>query len=110
MMLPKLQIIGTVPIVVSVSNGINEGGAPVEAILFSGTCFLDEKARTVRGKDGIMVTLSGLAIIDGDIAPSIEKISGSVTIGNSINHYKINNCRRIRDMTGLVHHTELELL
>lgn len=107
---PKFPVKGTIPIVVTITNGINEGGAPNPAVTFVGTCFFDEKARTRRGGDGIDFVLSGIALIDGDIAPSIEKITGSVVIGAGPAENKIHMGRRIRDFSGEVHHTELELI
>lgn len=110
MKIPKFPFAGKTQIAVSVSSGINEGGAPIALVIFEGGCHFDEKSKTVRGGDGIFITLSGIAIIDGDIAPAIEKISGHAVIGSSTNAYKIHNCHRIKDLSGTVHHTELELI
>lgn len=108
--LPSFPIAGKVPITVSVTNGLNSGGAQNVAVTFAGVCIFDETAKTIRGGDGIDIRLSGIAIIDGDIAPGIEKITGYVKIGFSSGLHKINSGRRIRDFSGNVHHTELELI
>lgn len=107
--LPKFPFEGPTPIVVTMTNGLNEGGMPNEAVSFTGTCHFDEKSKTRRGKDGIDITLSGLAIIDGDIAPTLEIITGHVAMNGGGNR-KIFQARRIRDLSGNVHHTELELI
>jgi len=109
MRLPRFPIKGKVPIHVSVTQGLSEGGAPKEVATFDGDCIFDETAKTRRGGDDIAVTLAGIAIIDGDIAPTIDKISGHATV-NGGSEMKIHSARRIRDLTGLVHHTELELI
>ncbi len=109
MMLPRFPFEGQIPIVVTMTSGLNEGGAPKEVGSFTGTCHLDGKVKTIRGKDGIDIVLSGIAIIDGDIAPDLEAIMGSAVIANGANR-KIYNAHRIRDLSGTVHHTELELI
>lgn len=109
MKIPKFPIEGKVPIAVTITNGINKGGAPNVIVSFDGFCHYDEKARTVRGGDGIDIRLAGIAIIDGDIAPNVETITGHASISGGGTH-KINSGRRIRDLTGAVHHTELELI
>lgn len=109
MRFPRMPIKGQLPIVVTITNGINESGAQNEVATFAGKCIFDEKTRTRRGGDNIDIILSGIAIIDGDIAPEVETLSGYAKIDGGESH-KILTGRRIRDFSGTVHHTELELI
>lgn len=107
--LPKFPIKGNIPIHVSISQGMSESGAPKEAATYNGNCLFDETAKTRRGGDGLEVALTGVAIVFEDIAPEIESITGHAKI-NGGSERKIHSARRIRDASGNVHHTELELI
>lgn len=109
MRLPRFPIKGKVPITVQVTEGIDENGVPNVRVIYKGECIYDESATTRYNADGTSVSLIGVAIIDGDIAPEVDKIAGDVLI---LNHpaVKIYKARRIRSVTGQVHHTELELM
>lgn len=107
--LPRFPFLNSATIEVFVGVGIDEGGKPNTDLVYDGVCHWDEVSKTKRGGDGIDISLSGIAFINGDIAPTIEKITGHAAV-NSGSPRKIHSAKRIRDFSGSVHHIELELI
>ena len=65
------------PISVNVTiEGIDEDGAPVSGLTFSGKCNYQDNARRIVTNDKVETDLRGVALFDGDIAPSLAVISG----------------------------------
>lgn len=85
---------------------LSEDGEPVEELIHDGKCFYDEKSRQVMTAERQLVLLSGLIIIEGDIAPC-KTIEGYVQIGNE--RKNIYRAKRPRNPDGSVFSTELEL-
>lgn len=85
---------------------MSEDGEPVGEPIFDGRCFYDEKSRQVMDAERRLVTLSGLIIIEGDIAPD-KTIEGFVLIGGE--RKDIHRSKRPRNPDGSVFSTELEL-
>lgn len=86
---------------------INEDGEPVEEILFDGLASYDEKSRQKLDAERKLVTLSGIVIIEGDIAPG-RIIEGLVKV-NGVEK-SIFSTVRPRNPDGSVFSTELDLM
>lgn len=98
----------TTPIVVSFTDGITEDGDEKVISTYTGKCNFSGKTRYIRGTDGHQTILLGKAILCGDIAPELKKITGTVLV-NDVS-YKIYQAGRLNNPDGSVHHTELELM
>ncbi|MGG1878264.1 hypothetical protein ABDI30_11940 [Paenibacillus cisolokensis] len=86
---------------------LSEDGEPVEDLIYDKKCFYDERSRQVMTADRQLVRLSGLIIIEGDIAPG-KMIEGYVRI-NGGERKNIYGAKRPRNPDGSVFSTELEL-
>jgi len=85
---------------------MSEDGEPIEELLYDKKCFYDEKSRQVMTAERQLVLLSGLIVIEGDIAPG-KTIEGYVVInGERKNIYR---AKRPRNPDGSVFSTELDL-
>lgn len=86
---------------------LSEDGEPVEELLHDDKCFYDERSRQVMTAERQLVLLSGLIIIEGDIAPDRSSFEGYVIVsGERKNIYRV---KRPRNPDGSVFSTELEL-
>lgn len=91
-------------------EGLSEEGEPLTSLnLKKQKCRFVEKTKIIISPDGKKVELIGKAILLGDIAPSIKKISGGEVIIND-SKYEIYQASRPRNPDGSVHHTSLELM
>jgi hypothetical protein len=88
-------------------TALSEDGEPVATLLYDGKCFYDEKSRRVMDAKHVLVLLSGLIIIEGDIAPSYTSFEGYVMFGSE--RKDIYRVKRPRNPDGSVFSTELEL-
>jgi len=86
---------------------ISEDGEPIEELLFNGKCFYDERSRQVMTAERQLVLLSGLMIIEGDIAPNNPSFEGYVKVGDE--RKTIFRVKRPRNPDGSIFSTELEL-
>ncbi|MEG0377590.1 MAG: hypothetical protein RR579_06320 [Eubacterium sp.] len=97
------------PIEVTIyGEGLDEDGAPVEHLHISTTCNFQDGAKQVMTAEKQLVTISGVALFTGDIAPELAVISaGSVLIyGEKRSIYKGT---KARNPDGTVNYTKLEL-
>jgi hypothetical protein len=86
---------------------LSEDGEPIEILLYDGKCFYDEKSRQIMTAERQLVLLSGLIIIEGDIAPDHPSFEGYVIV---IGERKlIYGVQRPRNPDGSVFSTELQL-
>lgn len=108
MRLPRMPgLIFNKVIDVVITSGIDENGSPQVISQKTYMCHFDETSK-VRYGENATITLTGIALIEGDIAPELVKVSGYVMVGET--RLTIYNAKRIRDGFGNVHHTELELI
>ena len=108
--LPFPDALANVPCQISIhAEGVSEDGGPIDGAAFAGMCIFSEHAKRVLDSDGKAITLTGKAIIKGDIAPKLPSVSDGVfyVFGRQ---YEIHAGHRPRNPDGTVHHTELELL
>ena len=107
---PFPDALANVPCQVSIyAEGLSEDGGPMDGVEYSGMCIFSEHAKRVIDNDGKAITLTGKAVIKGDIAPELPSVSDGVfsVYGRT---YQIQAGHRPRNPDGSVHHTEFELL
>lgn len=99
----------TTPVKVSRTGGLNRDGSPKHTVIFEGKCFYTEKSRTKLTADKQLVTLSGEALFNGDIAPGSDTITGEVSLLSGIVR-EIFSSEKAKNPDGTVNYTRLELI
>ena len=77
-------------------------------IVFNGKCFLSQKSKQKLNADKQLITLSGEALFNGDIAPDSPVIDGYVNISDR--EYRIYGSEKAKNPDGSVNYTRLELI
>lgn len=90
------------------TNGLNRDGSKKQKTIFEGKCFYSEKSHQKLNAEKQLITLSAMALFNGDIAPNSAVIDGYVKI-NGI-EYKIYSSEKAKNPDGSVNYTRLELL
>jgi len=99
------------PIVVTITSGMGDNGAPATLGTWTGTCYLSAKEQTTFTSDGPVKTLQSFAIIPEDVCPEALVLEGSVTLFGDLTHpRKIRVGHRPRWPNGEVGYTKLELM
>lgn len=94
--------------IVIYQDGLSEDGEPLESIQIDKDCNYQDKSKTVLTADRSLITISGTALIPGDIASSLSNISdGEVTVLGVTR--KIYRGEKARNPDGTVNYTKLEL-
>lgn len=91
------------------TDGLNRDGSPKHDVIFEGKCFYSEKAKTKLTADKQLITLSGEALFNGDIAPDTDTITGEVRLLSGITR-QIHAGEKARNPDGTVNYTRLELI
>ncbi len=107
---PKLvpDRVCTTDCIVYRTDGINRDGSKKCTIVFEGKCFYSEKSKQKLNADKQLITLSGTALFNGDIAPDSPIIDGYVDISGC--EYKIYGSEKAKNPNGTVNYTKLELI
>lgn len=108
MKMPYLRCWDNTPIVVYITDGISESGAPQVIATYDGKCNFNEKARTTRTPEGQIVQLNASVSIGKDIAPNAKVLTGHVIYKGR--EWKIYSGARPSNPDGSVNHTKLELM
>lgn len=95
-------------IIVYQTDGLNRDGSKKKTVIFEGKCFYSEKATQKLNAEKQLITLSGAALFNGDIAPDSPIIDGYVLINNK--EYKIYLSEKAKNPDGVVNYTRLELM
>ena len=106
--LVPLSICAT-PVCVTLEDGVNEDGSPKVAGEYTGLCNYREEARWDTDGQRRIVHMIGVALIDGDISPGLESLSGTAVISGGQTR-RISKGSRARNLDGTVNYTRLELL
>ena len=111
MVWPKLvpPPVCTTPIDIVLEDGINEDGSPKAVGGYTGKCNYREEAKWSIDGERRAVRMMGIVLIDGDIAPGLEDITGTATIGKG-KVRRIEKGARGRNPDGTVNYTRLELI
>ena len=106
---PKLvpERVCTTPCTVYRTDGLNRDGSKKRTVIFEGKCFHSEKARQKLSAEKQLITLSGEALFNGDIASDSPIADGAVEIGRE---YKIYGSEKAKNPDGTVNYTRLELI
>lgn len=96
------------PCTVILTDGTGEDGAPKEAEKLSLKCSWQDKPRQVLNAERQLIQLNGTALFNGDIAPRVNVLTGTVEIyGIAWTIYRGSKCR---NPDGTVNYTMLELM
>lgn len=111
MVWPKLvpPAVCTTPIEVTLEDGVNEDGSPKVVGRYTGKCNYREEAKWSVDGERRVVRMMGIVLIDGDIAPGLEDITGTTIIGRG-KVRRIDKGVRGRNPDGTVNYTRLELI
>jgi len=91
------------------AEGVSESGGSIASVSWNGMCIFSEKTKTVIDAEGKKVMLVGKVLCQGDIAPTLKKLTdGTVTIDSKV--YQVFAAARPRNPDGSIHHTSLELM
>lgn len=93
---------------VVLTDGSNEDGAPKEVANLTLKCNWLDKPKQVLNAERQVIQLGGVALFDGDIAPQVDVLTGTVEIyGRAWTIYQGSKCR---NLDGTVNYTRLELM
>lgn len=90
------------------TDGLNRDGSKKQAVIYEGKCFHSEKSTQKLNAEKQLITLSGSAFFNGDIAPGSAVIDGYAQIGG--NEYRIYSSEKAKNPDGTVNYTRLELI
>lgn len=93
---------------VEASEGISVTGVQQVSEAYEGLGFYVERYAWVQNKEGKKVESKGQVIFFHDVCPTVEKLTGSVTVNGSKKSIIVG--KRLRNPDGTVHHVELELM
>lgn len=96
------------PCTVHLTNGTGEDGAPLTAAKLSLKCNWQDKPRQVMTPERQLIQISGTALFDGDIAPAVEVLTGTVTVCGR--EWTIHQGSKCRNPDRTVNYTRLELM
>ena len=99
----------TTPVTVYRTDGLNRDGSPKRTVVFKGKCFYSEKTKQKLTAEKQLITLSGEALFNGDIAPDTDVITGDVELLSGIRR-KIYSSEKAKNPDGTVNYTRLELI
>lgn len=95
------------PCTVALTDGVGEDGAPKVVASLKLKCNWQDAPRQVLDAERHLIQLGGTALFDGDIAPAVDILAGTVTIyGREWTIYRGSKCR---NPDGTVNYTKLEL-
>lgn len=95
------------PCRVILTDGTGEDGAPRVAAEMELKCNWQDKPRQVLNAERQVIQLSGIALFDGDIAPQLDVLAGTVEIYGIA--WTIHCGSKCRNPDGTVNYTRLEL-
>lgn len=97
------------PVTVYREDGLNRDGSPKQTVVFEGKCFYSEKTKQKITAEKQLITLSGEALFNGDIAPDTDVINGKVRLLSGVKR-RIYASEKAKNPDGTVNYTRLELI
>lgn len=97
------------PVTVYRESGLNRDGSPKRTVVFEGKCFYSEKTKQKITAEKQLITLSGEALFNGDIAPDTDVIAGEVKLLSGVKR-RIYASEKAKNPDGTVNYTRLELI
>ncbi|MGX8702070.1 hypothetical protein [Caproiciproducens sp.] len=98
------------PIIINITDGINEDGSPKVVDTWEGKCNYSEKQKQILDAERRLITLEATALFNGDIFPGREKLEGEATLDGGSTVRTIYRGSRARNPDGTVNYTQLELM
>ena len=89
-------------------EGTGNYGVPLTPVTWSGLCNYQDKAKTIFTDDKKVIVASGVALMPGDIAPSLPTLSGGTATINGKSRTIVRGVKA-RNPDGTVNFTELDL-
>lgn len=96
------------PCRITQTQGLNADGSRRQTVIFEGRCFYSQRSRQKLSAEKQLITLSGEALFNGDIAPDSPLIEGYAEIGGR--KYTIYGSEKAANPDGSVNYTRLELI
>lgn len=90
-------------------EGVNEDGSPKTGGVIKTMCNLQQKSRWSMNEERRLIELRATALFNGDIAPELETLAGTVEIEGGAS-WVIHAAGRSRNPDGTVNYTCLELI
>lgn len=90
-------------------EGINKHGEPLDVVSVDTKCNYQDRGKTVLTAEKKLIQLSAVALIPGDIAPTLPTISGGTATVNGVNR-RIYQGIKARNPDGTVNYTEVDLI
>ena len=113
MMWPVLvpDAVCTTPVTIRLElPGINEDGTPREGRVSEAMGNYAEANKWIMDAERRLIRLQAAVLLNGDIAPELETLSGTVTVAGSDTPRVIQSAARARNPDGTVNYTRLELM
>lgn len=95
------------PCTVILTDGVGEDSTPKVAATLTLKCNWQDKPKQVLNAERQVIHLSGTALFDGDIAPQLDILAGTVEIYGKT--WAIHQGSKCRNPDGTVNYTRLEL-
>lgn len=107
---PKLVPVGVcrTPVVVTLTDGVDEDGAPAVARVISTHCNFNGGGGWTVDEQRQAVRYSAAALFDGDLAPELPRLTGWVDVLGT--RMTVHVGWRARNPDGVVNYTKLELI
>jgi len=100
----------TMPIVVNITDGIGEDGAPRVVKTWTGNCNYSEKQKQILDAERRLIMLEATALFNGDVFQGQEKLEGEVIVNGGSITRTIYRGSRARNPDSSVNFTQMELM
>ena len=90
-------------------EGTGNYGAPLDPVIFDGTCNYQDSAKTILTAEKKLIQLTGVALFPGDIAPELPTLSGGSVVVNGVRR-RIQRGMKAKNPDGTVNYCKLELV
>lgn len=90
-------------------NSLNRDGSPKRTVIFESKCICNEKTKQKITAEKQIITLSDGALLNGDIAPDFDIITGEIQLKSGVKR-RIYASEKAKNPDGTVNYTRLELI
>lgn len=97
------------PVTVYRENSLNRDGSPKRTVIFESKCICNEKTKQKITAEKQIITLSDGALLNGDIAPDFDIITGEIQLKSGVKR-RIYASEKAKNPDGTVNYTRLELI
>lgn len=101
----------TTPVTIHLeADGVNEDGSQKSGKTIQAMCNYQRSGKWTIDDERRLIQLQSTALFNGDIAPELETLVGTITVGDSANVWAIHSYCRARNPDGTVNFTRLEVI